>query len=334
MIDLSVIWAGIIGFGIIMYVILDGFDLGVGILFPFIKSHEHKDIMMNTIAPLWDGNETWLVLGGAGLFAAFPKAYSVVLSSLYLPLAFFLVGLILRGIAFEFRFKATAHKYIWDWSFAVGSLLAAAMQGMVLGCFVQGLPFVNGHFAGTAFSWITPFSIVTGIALVFGYALLGSTWLIMKTEGELQDWFYKVSRKLFYLVFIFVVIVSIWTPLMQAEIAERWFSWPNILYFSPVPLYTGILAIALMWSLAKRHEYFPFISSVGLFILSYTGLAISLWPYVVPRSITIWEAASPPASQLFTLIAVLFLLPIILGYSIHAYWVFRGKTKTENGYEH
>lgn len=332
MIDLSVIWAAVIGFGIIMYVILDGFDLGIGILFPWVKSQAHKDIMMHSIAPLWDGNETWLVLGGAGLFAAFPRAYATVLSALYLPLILFLVGLILRGVAFEFRFKTLKHKYIWDYSFALGSILATFMQGILLGHFVEGLPFNNGRYAGTAYSWLTPFSLMTGLAMVFGYALLGATWLIMKTEDELQRWCNKIARKLIWVLLFFVVLVSLWTPMMQPEIASRWFSWPNILYLSPVPVHTVLLALGLFWSLRTRHEIMPFICSIGLFILSYTGLAISLWPYVVPRTMTIWDAASPPDSQLFTLTGVLFLLPIILAYTLHSYWVFRGKTRTENGY--
>lgn len=329
MIDLSVIWAGVIGFGIIMYVILDGFDLGIGILFPFVKNHQHKDIMMSSIAPLWDGNETWLVMGGAGLLAAFPKAYATVLSALYLPLILFLFGLILRGVAFEFRFKAVKYKYIWDYSFAVGSILATFMQGMVLGLFVEGLPFVAGKYAGTAYSWLTPFSIMTGLALLAGYSLLGATWLIMKTEGDLQSWCNRTARKLLFIVMAFILVVSLWTPLMQPAIAARWFSWPNILYFSPVPLHTGLLLLGLYWSLRSRHEIMPFLCSIGLFVLSYTGLAISLWPYVVPRVMTIWEAASPPDSQLFTLTGVLFLIPLILGYTLHSYWVFRGKTQGE-----
>lgn len=333
MIDLSVIWAAVIGFGIIMYVLLDGFDLGIGILFPFIKSPADKDVMMNSIAPLWDGNETWLVLGGAGLLAAFPKAYATLLSALYLPLIFFLLGLILRGVAFEFRFKAQKHKYLWDYSFATGAFIATFMQGIVLGNFVQGLPLVNGVYTGTAYSWISPFSLFTGIALVIGYALLGSTWLIMKTEGNLQSWCNKVAKKLLWVLVFFIASISIWTPLHQPEIATRWFSWPNIIYLSPVPLHTALLTAALFWSLRTRHEIMPFICSIGLFILSYTGLAISLWPYAVPRSMTIWEAASPPSSQLFTLTGVLFLIPLILAYTLHSYWVFRGKTSDAQYYD-
>ncbi len=331
-VDTSVIWAAVIGFGLIMYVILDGFDLGIGILFPFVHSHEQKDMMMNSIAPLWDGNETWLVLGGAGLFAAFPKAYAIVLSALYLPLILFLMGLILRGVAFEFRFKATRHRYLWDWSFAGGAFLATFMQGMVLGHFVEGLPVVDGKYMGGAYGWLTPFSVMSGLALVCGYALLGATWLIMKTEQSLQLWCYKVASRLMWLLLLFILAVSLWTPLTQPAIAERWFSWPNILYFIPVPVHTTLLSIALFWSLRAKREYLPFICSIGLFILCYTGFVISIWPYAVPRAITIWQAASPPASQLFTLTGVLFLIPIILAYTLHAYWVFRGKVTSDSHY--
>lgn len=332
--DLSLAWAAIIGFGIIMYVILDGFDLGIGLLFFLVKKPEHKDVMMNSIAPLWDGNETWLVLGGAGLFAAFPKAYATILPALYLPLIFFLFGLILRGIAFEFRFKAIRTQWIWDLSFAFGAILATFMQGIVLGRFIEGFPIMDGKYIGTTFAWFTPFSIMAGIALICGYALLGATWLIIKTENELQEWCRKKAFLFMFLTVFFIVLVSIWTPIAQPAIAERWFSWPNIIYLSPVPVYTGVLAVTLFWSLIKKNEYLPFISSIGLFILSYTGLAISLWPYIVPRVMTIWEAASQPESQLFTLTGVLFLIPLILIYTVHAYWVFRGKVQHKDAYYH
>jgi cytochrome d ubiquinol oxidase subunit II len=332
MLDLSVIWAGIIGFGVIMYVILDGFDLGVGILFPFARKSADKDTMMNSVAPLWDGNETWLVLGGVGLFAAFPKAYAMILPALYLPLILFLFGLILRGVSFEFRFKSFRRQYLWDAAFAGGSILATFMQGIVLGRFIEGFPIVDGKYIGETFSWLSPFSILTGFGLLAGYALLGSTWLIVKTEGKLQEWCRRLALKLMFVLLGFIALVSAWTPLAYPVIAARWFDWPNILYFSPVPLHTVLLAIGLFWGLRRKAEYLPFLCSIGLFILSYTGLAISLWPYIVPRVMTIQEAASPPSSQLFVLTGVLFLLPVILAYTVHTYWVFRGKTSA--GYDH
>lgn len=330
--DLPLIWTAIIGFGIWMYVLLDGFDLGIGILFPFAKTSEHKDVMMNSIAPLWDGNETWLVLGGAALFAAFPKAYAMILPALYLPLILFLFGLILRGIAFEFRFKETKRQYIWDWSFAAGAILATFMQGIVLGCFIEGLPIVDGHYIGRGFDWLTPFSVMSGCGLIAGHALLGATWLVMKTEGELQEWCRKMALRLMFFVLGFIVLVSVWTPLTHPFIAQRWFSFPNILYLAPVPVHTAGVAMVLYLSLHRKHEYLPFLCSIGLFFLSYTGLAISLWPYIVPRVMTIWEAASPPESQLFTLTGVLLLIPVVLAYTVHSYWVFRGKVSKGEGY--
>lgn len=331
-IDLPLIWAAIIGFGIIMYVILDGFDLGIGILFPLIKDSSDKDKTMNSIVPVWDGNETWLVLGGAALFGAFPKAYATILPALYLPLILFLLGLILRGVSFEFRFKATQYQYLWDLAFSGGSILATAMQGIVLGRFVEGFPLINGELVGGYFHWLTSFSMMTALALLSGYALLGATWLIMKTEGNLQTWCRKMAFRLMFLLVFFLALVSLWTPLMQPAIAQRWFSFPNILYFSPVPFYTVILITALYLGLKRKSEYMPFLASIGLFILSYAGLAISLWPYIVPRVLTIWDAASPPISQLFILTGVLFLLPIILIYTIHSYWVFRGKVSENHHY--
>lgn len=330
MIDLSVTWAAIIAFGIMMYVILDGFDLGIGILFPFVKNPSDKDTMMNSIAPLWDGNETWLVLGGAGLLAAFPKAYAFILPALYLPIILFLFGLILRGVAFEFRFKATRYQHLWDLSFSVGSLLATFMQGIVLGRFVEGFPILDGKYMGTAYSSITAFSVMTGLGLLCGYALLGATWLIMKTEGALQLWCNKIAHYLMFGLLFFIGLVSLWTPIAQPAIGLRWFSYPNILYFSPVPIYTFLLACGLFWSLRAKKEILPFLCTIGLFLIAYIGLSISLWPYIVPRVMTVWQAAADPASQLFTLIGVLFLLPFILVYTGHAYWVFRGKVSTQN----
>ncbi len=331
-IDLPLIWAAIIGFGIIMYVILDGFDLGIGILFPFIKDSGDKDMMMNSIVPVWDGNETWLVLGGAALFGAFPKAYATILPALYLPLIFFLAGLILRGVSFEFRFKASKYQYLWDIAFAGGSILATAMQGIVLGRFVEGFPIGNDLNTHVHFQWLTPFSVMTALALLCGYALLGACWLIMKTEGALQTWCRKIAFKLMFFLLFFLILVSLWTPFTQPAIAARWFSFPNILYFSPVPFYTAILFVTLYLGLRRKSEYMPFLASIGVFILSYSGLAISLWPYIVPRVMTIWDAASPPESQLFLLTGVLFLLPVILIYTMHSYWVFRGKVRDEHHY--
>lgn len=330
--QLPLVWSAIIGFGVMMYVILDGFDLGIGILFPFIKNKEHKDLMMQSIVPVWDGNETWLVLGGAALFGAFPRAYATILPALYLPLMIFLSGLILRGVSFEFRFKATKYQYLWDIAFASGSIIATAMQGIVLGLFVEGFPIKSLGYAGESIHWLTPFSVMTALALLSGYALLGATWLIMKMEGALQAWCRKAAFPLLGVTLFFILLVSLWTPIDQPAIAERWFSFPNILYFSPVPFYTAILAAALYVGLRRKSDRIPFIASIGLFFLSYIGLGISLWPYIVPRVMTIQEAASPQASQLFLLTGVLFLLPVILIYTGHSYWVFRGKVREVTHY--
>jgi cytochrome d ubiquinol oxidase subunit II len=330
--DLPLVWAAIIVVGVIMYVLLDGFDLGVGILFPFLPTDQDRDLSMNSVAPIWDGNETWLVLGGAGLFAAFPLAYAVILPGTYLPLIVMLLGLIFRGVAFEFRFKAESSRHWWDRSFHYGSLAATIAQGMVLGAFIQGFAVANRQYAGGMFDWLTPFSLMTGVALVSGYALLGATWLIWKTERELQDRCYRLARNFLLVVLAFIVSVSLWTPLLHPEIAERWFTWPNIAYLSPVPLVTGLVAFALWRALEERREALPFVLSLALFLLSFLGLGISLWPNVVPPDVSIWEAAAPPETQLFILIGTAILLPIILAYTGFTYFVFRGKVRPGAGY--
>ena len=326
--DLAMTWAGIIILGVVVYVILDGFDLGVGILFSFSRSESERDVMMNTIAPIWDGNETWLILGGASLFAAFPSAYAILLSTLYLPLIVMLVALILRGVAFEFRFKANTSKYLWNRSFAIGSWLAAFCQGVVLGSVVQGIPA-----QASAFAWLTPFSVFTGIAVVFGYALLGATWLVMKTEGELRARARRRARVLLPLVLLAIATVSIWTPLAQPIIAERWFSLPNFFYLSQVPLLTFILAVSCWYTLKReRHDGLPFLFSIGLFVLSYAGLVISVWPYIVPRLLTIQEAAAAESSLRFLLVGAVIILPVVIGYTVVGYRVFRGKVREGEGY--
>ena len=329
---LPLVWAAVIAFGVFVYVLLDGFDLGLGLLFLAAPSHDARDRMMRSVAPVWDGNETWLVLGGAGLFAAFPLAYAVILPALYLPLILMLVGLILRGVAFEFRFKADTSRFLWDWAFAGGSLLATAMQGIALGAFIQGFAVVDRHYAGGAFDWLTPFSLLTAFALVVGYMLLGSCWLIMKAEGPLLDWAYGQADRALITVFGFILAVSLWTPLDNAAVAERWFSWPNILMFSPVPIVTLAVVVALYRALRLRRVYQPFLLTAALFVLAYTGVAVSLFPYIIPPEITIWQAASPPESQSFLLVGLVPILPIILGYTIWNYYVFRGRVRESDGY--
>ena len=332
-IDLSLIWAVIIIFGIMMYVVMDGFDLGVGILFPFVQDASERDVMMNTVAPIWDGNETWLVLGGAGLFAAFPLAYSVVLSALYLPIIFMLMGLIFRGVAFEFRFKVVRERqHVWDKAFIGGSLVATFFQGVVLGAFISGLPVEDRAYAGGALAWLTPFSLFCGLALIVAYALLGCTWLMMRTAGDLQRRMHDIGIPLVWAVLVVTGIVSLWTPLTHPDIAERWFSMPNLLYFMPVPVLVLLCAFGLLRSIQRYANYTPFLLTLALIFLGYSGLGISLWPNIIPPSVSIWEAAAPPQSQGFTLVGALLILPLILMYTAWSYYVFRGKVSAEDGY--
>ncbi|EPJ95003.1 MULTISPECIES: cytochrome d ubiquinol oxidase subunit II [Pseudomonas] len=332
-IDLPLIWAIIIIFGIMMYVVMDGFDLGIGILFPFIKGDSDRDVMMNTVAPVWDGNETWLVLGGAALFGAFPLAYSVVLSALYLPLMLMLMGLIFRGVAFEFRFKARPEKrHIWDKSFIGGSLVATFFQGVALGAFIDGIPVVNREYAGGGLDWLSPFTVFCGIALIVAYALLGCTWLIMKTEGHLQERMHKLGRPLALAVLVLMGIVSLWTPLAHTDIAARWFTLPNLFWFLPVPILVLVTMYSLLKAIARKAHYMPFLLTLVLIFLGYSGLGISLWPNIIPPSISIWDAAAPPQSQGFMLVGTLFIIPFILGYTFWSYYVFRGKVTHEDGY--
>ncbi|MCC6470572.1 MAG: cytochrome d ubiquinol oxidase subunit II [Alphaproteobacteria bacterium] len=329
--DLVAVWAVIIAFGVLMYVVLDGFDLGVGMLFPLFKERGDRDAMMNSVAPVWDGNETWLVLGGVGLFAAFPLAYAVILPALYLPLVLMLIALVFRGVAFEFRFKSRHRRWLWDAAFAGGSTVAALTQGVALGAFIQGIKVADRAFAGGPFDWLTPFSLMTGVGLAAGYAMLGCGWLIMKTEGPLQQRCFALMAPLGLVVLGFVAAVSLWTPFLSPAIADRWFSWPNLAYLSPVPLLVAIVALALWRALRRRRQALPFVLTLCLFVLSYLGLGISLWPHAIPPSVTIWQAASSPEAQRFLIVGVLVLIPVILGYTGYAYWVFRGKV-TGAGY--
>ncbi len=328
---LPVIWAGLIGTAVAMYVILDGFDLGIGILFPFTKSDSERGQMMRTVAPFWDGNETWLVLGGGGLWVAFPKAYAVIMPALYLPVIIMLLALVFRGIAFEFRTVSVSKTWL-NFAFAAGSTLAAFAQGVMLGGLIQGIPVANGAYAGGAFDWATPFALLCGLALVAGYALLGATWLAMKTEGPVAARARGQGKKLLLLVLLFMAIVSLWTPLSQPRIAERWFSVPNIYFLWPVPLVTALAAFAIWYGIEKGQEVRPFLATILLFLLGYLGLVISNFPYLVPPSLSVWDTAAAPASQIFMLLGTLVLLPMILGYIAFVYWLFRGKVKEGESY--
>lgn len=331
-IDIPLIWAGVIAFGIFMYVVMDGFDLGIGILFPFFKERDERDLMMNSVAPIWDGNETWLVLGGAGLFAAFPLAYGVVLSALYLPLILMLLALIFRGVAFEFRFKSKRSRPVWDLSFIFGSLVATFFQGVVLGAYINGFPVENRAFAGGPFDWLAPFPLFCGVALVVGYAMLGCGWLIMKTEGELQDKMFKLMPPLTIALGACIAIVSLWTPLAHEAIASRWFDLPNLLYFSPVPILVLASLAALLRAVRLKKDNQPFLLTLALIFLAYTGLAISLWPNIIPPAISFTAASAPESSQKFALVGVVVMVPIILMYTVYGYFVFRGKMKLGEGY--
>jgi cytochrome d ubiquinol oxidase subunit II len=330
--DLVPIWTVILAVSVFMYVLLDGFDLGVGILFPLAPDDAARDLMMGSVAPVWDGNETWLVMGGIGIFAAFPTAFSIIFPALYFPVLAMLLGLIFRGVAFEFKPSAVTSRRHWNRAFFWGSLVATFAQGCVLGKFVLGFDVKGRQFAGTPFDWLHPFVLAVGVGLVFGYALLGATWVVMKTEGELHAWARRQARIALFGVLAFIVMVSVWTPLLHPHIAARWFSWPGILWFSPVPVITALLAIALWRSLARGNDVAPFVCAMGLFFMCYSGLAVSLFPYIVPHTITLWEAAGAPEAQAFLLIGTLFLIPVIFTYTGWSYYVFRGKVKADAGY--
>lgn len=331
---LPVVWVVILGVAVALYVVLDGFDLGIGILLPANPDEADRDQMMNSVAPFWDGNETWLVLGGGGLFVAFPLAYSIIMPAVYLPVIVMLLALVFRGVAFEFRWVAKPHHQFWDLAFAGGSIVAAFMQGVILGALLSGIA-VGGNpsaFTGGTFDWLTPFSLLTGVAVVAGYALLGATWLVMKTDGEVAAQARQHAKALLPIVLACLLIVSLWTPLAIPRIYERWFTMPNFLLLSPVPLLTALAAWSCWSGLREGREAKPFVSTIALFLLGFVGLAVSNLPYIVPPALDVWQAAAHPSSQLFMLIGVLILLPIILSYTYFVYHTFRGKVRAGEGY--
>src|SRR5690242_10843260 len=315
-----------------MYVLLDGFDLGIGILYPMAHGDDARSVMMNTIAPIWDGNETWLIMGGMGLLAAFPLAFAIIIPALYFPLLLMLLGLIFRGVAFEFRLKKTSHRKWWDLSFFAGSTVATFFQGVVLGMYVEGFTVSGRAFSGTSLDWVRPFPLATGVGLLFGYAMLGATWLVMKTEDDLQQWARRHALVALYGVLAFIAMVSIVTPILHPQIAERWFSRPNLYYLMVVPVVTAAIAFVTWRALRRDADYVPFIGAMGLFVMCYLGLGISLFPYVVPYALTLWDAAAVPSTQIFLLIGTLFLLPIIFMYMGWSYYVFRGKVTADVAY--
>ena len=332
--DYVMIWAGLMAFAVFAYVVLDGFDLGIGLLFPFIKNPDDKSDAMNSIAPFWDGNETWLVLGGGGLYATFPLAFAIIMPALYVPLIVMLLALIFRGVAFEFRWRTTSKAGIkrWDLGFTLGSFFAAFSQGIALGALVQGIEVADRAYVGGWWDWLTPFSLLTGLAVVIGYALLGACWLIYKTENHLQRICRSAAWKLTWALDLMIAAVSIWMLFKQDPYMKRWFDYPNYLYLLPVPMLVAVLGILLLQALRKGRELAPFLSVIGLFALSYFGLCISFYPNIVPPDISIWQAASPESSLKFLLVGSAILIPMIIAYTAYSYWVFRGKVNSEDQY--
>jgi len=329
--DLTTIWAFIIAFAVFAYVVMDGFDLGIGILFPTLTVGHGRNRAMNSIAPVWDGNETWLVLGGGGLLAAFPLAYAVILPATYPLIIVMLLGLIFRGVAFEFRWRDERHRALWDAGFFGGSLAAALAQGMTLGAILQGIEVADRAYAGSWWDWLTPYTLLTGLGVVAGYALLGACWLIWKTEGELQDKAYRLAARAGIATLALMAAVSLYNLALLPQYREHWLEMPNILFASQVPLLTLIIVGLFFYGLRKRWELAPFLLALALFLLGMAGLGVTIWPYVVPDALTIWDAAAPEKSQVFMLIGVAITLPLILAYTGWAYWVFRGKVG-EHGY--
>lgn len=325
------IWTAILGVGVFIYVCLDGFDLGVGMLHGLVAPGD-RDTVMASIGPFWDGNETWLILGGVGLMAAFPVAFAIIIPAVYFPILVMLLALVFRGVAFEFRFKHKGLRRVWDAAFCGGSLVATFAQGVVLGSFIQGFHVDGRVFAGSSFDFATPFAALTGVALVFGYTLLGAGWLVLKTEGALQAWSRQAGRVALVLVCVCIAAVSVWTPLASDAIAARWFNWPNTAWLLPLPVVSALVALFAWRALGRNDGWHAFAASVLLFLLSFLGVAVSLWPMIVPGHYTLWQAASPESSQGFLLVGTLGLLPVILFYTGWSYWVFRGKVRAGETY--
>ncbi len=326
---IATVWAGLLAFAVLAYVVLDGFDLGVGMLFALEPEPGDRDTMVNTIAPMWDGNETWLVLGGQGLLAVFPAAYAVIMPALYPAILGLLFGLIFRGVAFEFRFRAQtkAGRRLWDLSFFAGSLVAALCQGLTLGGLLQGIRMVDGQYAGGWFDWLTPFTVLCGVAVVVGYAWLGACWLIWRTDERLQERSRHTASVLGAATLLLIVAVSLWTPFLNSTFEHRWFGWPGILFTAPVPVLVALLAATFAVAIRHNHHLTPFLCALGIFVLCFAGLGVSLYPLIVPPSMTIWQAAAPRASQSFVLVGAVVLVPLICLYSGFSYWIFRGKVQ-------
>jgi cytochrome bd ubiquinol oxidase subunit II len=331
MVDLPLAFAMTVAFSVVLYALLDGLDLGIGILFLLAPSHSDRDTMMNSVGPVWDGNETWLVMGGTLLFVAFPLAYAVVLPAFYLPLMVMLFALVFRGVAFEFRFRARRSRIVWDWAFSLGSGLAALMQGLMLGAFIDGVPVEDGHFAGGPFSFFSAFAVASALGVVAGYALLGAAWLIYKTEGATQTFAQAIAPWTLGATLLFIGVISVWTPLAHPSIAQRWFSLPNVFFLWPVPLVTAALAFGIWRAIPGKRDVLPLLMSIALTLVAFAGLGVSLWPYAIPQSVTIWQAAGAPDTLLFVGAGAAVILPVTLAYLGYSYWTFRGKVGA--GYE-
>jgi cytochrome d ubiquinol oxidase subunit II len=328
-IDLTVVWAFIIVLAVFIYVALDGFDLGIGILFRSFAVGPDRDTAMNSIAPVWDGNETWLVMGGGGLLAAFPLAYGLIFSALYAPIIAMLLALVFRGVAFEFRWRDPSHRGFWDLAFSGGSLLAALAQGVVLGALLQGVAVQDRAYAGGWWDWLTPFSLLTGVSVAVAYALLGATWLVMKAEGRLQRQARTMAWWLGGATLAAIVAVSLATPFLSAAYFETWLRWPALLAVAPVPVLVALASVAFVRSLQAGREVAPFLLTLFVFLLCFVGLGISVFPDIVPGAVTIWDAATDRSGQVFMLWGTALVLPMILGYTAWSYWVFRGKVAAD-----
>ncbi|QUJ75622.1 cytochrome d ubiquinol oxidase subunit II [Sulfitobacter albidus] len=330
--ELSFIWAGIIAFAVLTYVVLDGFDLGIGLLFPLTDDEEERSVMMNSVSPVWDGNETWLVLGGGGLFAVFPLAYAIVMPALYMPIILMLLALVFRGVAFEYRWRTERWKPLWDMAFFGGSLTAAMCQGIALGALVQGIEIEGRAYAGGWWDWLTPFSVLCGVAVTIGYAMLGATWLNMKLEGRIQRHMHSLAWPFAIGTVICMGAVSIWTPFLDSVYFSRWFSWPQAAWSAVVPVLLAGAVAGLFFGLRKKQEVRPFLCAQALFVLGFIGIGISFYPMMVPPSLSIVDAAAPDESLRFALVGTVVLVPMILIYTAYAYWVFRGKVDPAEGY--
>lgn len=330
--DLPLIWALVIGLALFFYVALDGSDLGVGILFPHAGSRADRELMMRSIAPVWDGNETWLALAGIGLLGAFPKAYAAFIPSVYMPVTVLLAALVARAVAVELRGRTMERpQRIWDHVFALGSLAAAAAQGFILGAFLQGTRLSGTRFSGAALDWLTPFSVLVAVAVVAGYALLGATWLILKTRGDLVVRARAWAARLTLVVIAAMVVVGLFVLAFDTQPGRRWgIAWPlidleRLLPLAPIPIAVAGLGLWLRGALGARRDGVPFYCAQGLFALAFLGLAISVFPYAVPWRMTLWDAAAAPNAQAVLLLGVLVVLPLVITYTGYVYWVFRGK---------